>query len=286
LEIRPFNNTLHDAQGILRVDEETFGDCHYAAEYILALETEPGQGAWVADQDDQIVGFASAFDTHSLEADRWEIDELAVRRAYQGQGIGTQLVAHTVSDGAPLPGLRQARALIARSNIASQRAFAKNGFAPAADVHLLLYQVSGRVPRPPERGLPVVRVAQAMDAAHIAALTKRTVSRVTELIARPENIYLVAIRDGTLGGCAELIYVRTLQYEGIWVESLSLAKPDRQVARALFRAAIERAKRHPGIDRVGYLAQPENRPVYETCVGEGFSQVDEYLAFVREVGSR
>ena len=86
--------------------------------------------------------------------------------------------------------------------------------------------------------------------------------------------------------CAELIHVRTLQYEGIWVESLSLAEPDRQVARALFRAAIESAKRHPGVDRVGYLAPPENRLAYEACVGEGFSQVDEYLTFVREVSSR
>jgi GNAT superfamily N-acetyltransferase len=277
---------LRDAQGILEVDEETFGDCYYAAEYILALEANPGQRAWVAKQDDQIVGFASAFETHSLEADRWEIDELAVRPAYQGQGIGTQLVAHAVADDVSLPGLRQARSLIARSNVASQRAFAKNGFAPLADVYLLLYQVSGRVPRPSESGLPVVRVAQAVDAENIAAVTKRTVSRVTKLIARPENTYLVAIRDGTLYGCAELIHVRTLQYEGIWVESLSLAEPDLQVARALFRAAIESAKRHPGIDRVGYLAQPQNRLVYEACVGEGFSQVDEYLAFVREVGSR
>ena len=80
--------------------------------------------------------------------------------------------------------------------------------------------------------------------------------------------------------------MHTLQYEGIWVESLSLAGPDRQVARALFRAAIESAKRHPEIDRIGYLAQPENRLAYEACVGEGFSQVDEYLAFVREAGSR
>jgi ribosomal protein S18 acetylase RimI-like enzyme len=286
LEIRPFNNTLRDAQGILEVDEETFGDCYYAAEYILALEAEPGQRAWVAEQDDRIVGFVSAFDTHSLEADRWEIDELAVRPAYQGRGIGTQLVAQAVSDSAPLPGLRRARSLIARSNVASQRAFVKNGFAPVADVCLLLYQVSGRVPRPPRSGLPVVRVAQAVDAANIGAATQRPVPRVAELIAHPENTYLIAIRDGALHGCAELIRVRTLQYQGIWIESLSLVEPDGQIARALFRAAIERAKRHPGIDRIGYLARPENRPVYEACVGEGFAHVDEYLEFAREVGSR
>jgi ribosomal protein S18 acetylase RimI-like enzyme len=89
LEIRSFNGTLHDAEGILKVDEGTFGDCYYAAEHILALEADPRQRAWVAEEDGQIVGFVSAFDTHSLDGSRWEIDELAVLPAWQGRGIGT-----------------------------------------------------------------------------------------------------------------------------------------------------------------------------------------------------
>jgi GNAT superfamily N-acetyltransferase len=276
---------LHDAQGILDVDANTFGDCSYAAEQILAIEADPRQRAWVAEENGQIVGFVSAFATHSLEADRWEIDELAVHPAHQGRGIGTQLVACAVEDGAVPPDLSQARTLIARANIASQRAFAKSRFAPVARVDLLLYQVSGRVPRPPEPGLPTVRLAGDADVPAVAELGNTSPSRVAKLIAHPDNTYLITTGDNTPLSCGELIHVRTLQYEGTWLESLTLTTSDRQVARALFRAAIEMAKRTPEMDRVGYLAPPGDREVYEACVREGFSWVDEYLTFVQEIGA-
>ena len=284
MDIRPFDGTLYDAQGILEVDRETFGDCDYTPEYIAELAAGPQQYVWVAVDDGKMAGFVSAFGTHSLSGGHWEIDELAVRPACQGRGLGTRLVAQSVRKEAVPAGLGEARALVATRNLASQAAFAGNGFRPLAAVHLLLYQISGRVPRPRTAGWPTVRLAQLKDAAPIAETVARPVSRISRLIQRPENAYLIAERGAELLGYAELIHVRTLQYQGFWVESLWLRRADRQTAKALFSAAIEQAKRHPEMDRVGYLAEPGQPLLYTTCLSEGFAKIDEYVVFQRECG--
>jgi hypothetical protein len=100
-------------------------------------------------------------------------------------------------------------------------------------------------------------------------------------------LWLVAERDGDLLGCAELIHVRTLQYEGFWIESLAAARrPGVPVGPALFGAAIEEAKRHATVDEVGYLASrgatAPRATLYKAGVGEGMSKIDEYLVYVRE----
>jgi ribosomal protein S18 acetylase RimI-like enzyme len=284
--IRPFAGTARDARAILSVDRATFGDCHYPAAYIVELESDPRQRAWVAEQDGRVVGFVSAFATRSLAGDRWEIDELAVEPGAQKRGWGTALVARAIHDGGTRhPGFT-ARALVATRNRASQRVFEKNGFSSVAQVDLLLYEVLGRVPRPPQPGMPEVRQALAADAAALSRLSGRAVNEVLDLIERSGNLYLVAVLDGQVQGCAELLHIRTLQYEGFWVESMATDDRAACVPAALFNAAVEEAKRCGAIDEVGYLALPGERVLYTACVGQGFKKIDEYLVYVRDLEKR
>jgi GNAT superfamily N-acetyltransferase len=284
VQVRPYNGSLEDAQGIIQVDRETFGDCDYTPEYIVALEATPEQCAWVAEQDGYIVGFVSAFCTHSLALDRWEIDELAVLPTCQGRGVGTRLVEAALRGGTAYPGIQQARALIATRNVASQRAFAKNGFASEREAHLLLYEVSGRVPRPTETG-PTIRQATIDDAPQVATLAQVDFARARDCILRSENTYLLALDDGHPLGYVELIEVRTLQYHGMWLESIVLDHSDSGLAKVLFGAAIEQAKRHPDIDLVGYTAPSQLEWLYAACVSQGYHKVEEYQVHTRELSA-
>ena len=281
MEVRPYNGSLEDAQGIIQVDRETFGDCDYTPEYIVALEATPEQCAWVAEQDGHVVGFVSAFCTHSLALDRWEIDELAVLPTCQGHGVGTRLVDAALRGGTAYPRVQQARALIATRNIASQRAFAKNGFVPEREAHLLLYEVSGRVPRPTPGTGPTVRQATPEDTPAIAALLLIDPGRAREQIAHAENTYLLAHDAGQILGVVELIEVHTLQYHGMWLESIVLGHSDSGLAKVLFGAAIEKAKRHPDIDLVGYTAPSQLEWLYAACVSQGYHKVEEYQVHTR-----
>lgn len=299
MHIRAFNGTLRDAQAIIEVDRATYGDCHYTPGHIIALESDPRQRAWVAEEAGRIVGFVSAFPTHSLAAGRWEVDELAVHPAAQGRGIGTALVAHAIADRIRGSNLSQARALVATNNLPSQRVFTRNGFSSIAQVHMLLYQVSGRVPRPRQVGQPGVRAAQVTDVPAIAEQSGCAVARIAAQLCHPDNLYLVAERGQRVLGYVELIHVRTLQYEGFWLESLAVAGWDRHAASrrcaaptnqscasVLFNAAIEEAKSRDTIDEVGYLVSPGEHHLYAACVGQGFRKVNEYLIFVREFNTR
>jgi ribosomal protein S18 acetylase RimI-like enzyme len=292
VQIRAFNGSLCDARAIVAVDRATFADCPYTAEHIVALESRPEQYAWVAEEEGRILGFVSAFATHSLAASRWEVDELAVHPAAQGRGVGTALVARAIREGMRQTGLDETgrdemrlietRALVAADNGASHRVFVKNGFSPVAAVDLLLYRVRGRIPRPQRAEYPPVRRALGGDARALAGLLDSDVARVATCLDCPDSLWLVAERDGDVLGCVELIHVRTLQYEGFWIESLAVAhRPGVPVEPALFSAAIEEAKRHATVDEVGYLASP-SATLYEAGVGEGMSKIDEYLVYVRE----
>jgi len=285
VKVRPFNGSLEDAQGIVQVDRETFDDCDYTPEYIVALEAASGQYAWVAEQEGRIVGFVSAFCTHSLALDRYEIDELAVLPTWQGQGLGTRLVEAALRGRTTCPGAQQARALIAARNKASQRAFAKNGFSSYREADLLLYEVSGRVPRPIREAGPTIQRATVDNTTQIAALASIDPARARDCVSRSENTYLLAQDAGQILGCVELVEVRTLQYHGMWLESIALQTADPALAGALFGAAIEEAKRQPDIDLVGYAAPPQSEWLYAACVSQGYHKVDSYQVHTQELSA-
>jgi ribosomal protein S18 acetylase RimI-like enzyme len=302
LEIRPFAGTLRDAQGLIEVDGETFHQCRYTPDYLVQLLSEPGQWAAVALDGASVVGFVSAFATQSLAGRRWEVDELAVRPAYQGRALGTRLVALAVEQG-KVVGLPRARALVARGNLASRRAFEKNGFRAHERVDLLLYEIGGRVPRPPVEGAPPVREAVPGDAAALAGLRGHAPEDVLRLIVAPGHVYLVAEGSDGLLGYAELVEVHTLQYRGFWLESLldrsggaRASAPDAdadwagagwtgavRTAKALASAALEAAKRRADLELVGRLALPVDRDAYAACISEGFRHMGTYRVLVRDL---
>jgi GNAT superfamily N-acetyltransferase len=216
------------------------------------------------------------------------VDELAVHPRAQGQGIGTALVARALEVGALQDGLSEARAVVAVENLASKRVFVKNGFRATGTEHLLLYRVGGRVPRPRRPGAPPVRVArpgELVALARMLGLGKEGMRRARLAGQRPLPAvhYLVAVEGDELLGGIELVHVKTLQYEGLWVEALAVrergAAGDR-VALALLGAAIERAKCDENLDLVGYLVDPLKRRPYKAAVGEGLSLVRAYNVFV------
>lgn len=272
MEIREFDGTRGDAQGVIAVDGETFGDCRYTPQTISELVKAGGQRVWVAEAEGNVVGFVSAFATHSLAGDRWEIDELAVRPSAQGRGIGTALVSHALLGTPPaLP----ARTVVAVSNVASQRAFAKNGFSPAAERHLLVRRAAQ--PLSPTRASAIpVRRATSADAWALARLSRQTVERARSCLAQADNVYLIAGADQ---GYVELLQVRTLQYMGFWLEAMQLAAQDPQAIDALLATAVEwvdAAGQAGEADLVGYLAWPEVRAVYEGCLEHGFVRIGQY----------
>jgi ribosomal protein S18 acetylase RimI-like enzyme len=286
---------LEDARAIIAIDRATFADCPYTAEEIVALEAEPGQYAWVAQEGARVVGYVSAFCTHSLAAWRWEVDELAVHPDAQGRGIGTALVACALEVGARQAGLSEARALVAVDNAASQRVFLKNGFRVADRLDLLALRIAGRMPRPARPGAPLARPVEVGEARALGQmlLGQRGVDGDRVPRARAGVAYRAAVDatrqavgpvGGLLGGM-EWLHVRTLQYEGLWIEMLSVSKgaaEGRLTAAALIGAAIEEAKRNAKMDLVGYLANPRDRELYSAAVGEGMTLVDVYEVFLRK----
>jgi ribosomal protein S18 acetylase RimI-like enzyme len=297
LEIRPFAGTLRDAQGLVEVDAETFQQCHYTPAQLIELLSEPDQWAAVAVDRTVVAGFVSAFATNSLAGRCWEVDELAVRSAYRGRGLGTCLAGLATRQGAKA-GLPRARALVATANVASRRAFERTGFRVGKRVDLLLYEIGGRVPRPQVAGAPAVREAGPGDAAAIAGLGGYALDEVARLIAEPGHVYLLAEEDEVLLGYAELIEVHTLQYRGFWLESMRTRAGEggapapeadagwsgaARTAKALAGAALEVAKRRPDLELVGHLASPADRDGYAAYISEGFRPMGAYHALVRDL---
>lgn len=272
--IRVFDRTVNDAEGVIAVDHVTFGDCHYTPEYIVDLLRNSAQRVWVAEVGRKIVGFVSAFDVHTLAADRWEIDELAVLPQFQGRGIGSALIRRALDEAPALP---LTRAIVAGQNLASQRALAKNGFSPGKMAELLVRRLDCRTVAAPGTA---VRRADGADAALLAGLAGCAVERAAAALDRRENVYLLARR-----GYIELVRVYTLQYRGLWVESLQAAGGDVRLIRALLQAAVRWGQRMGDVDLIGCLARPDEIAVYTSCVDLGLRPVNEYMTLLKKVGT-
>jgi hypothetical protein len=120
---------------------------------------------------------------------------------------------------------------------------------------------------------------------------------VLALASRPANEILVAVRGEEIVGFAELLYVETLLYRGIWLESVIAKGADREIQAALISEAVERAKRKR-LDEIGCLVRTrkrgmaegaeraknvENHLLREALVGQGFGVVNEYYIFRRDL---
>ena len=300
--IRPFDGSRHDAEGLLAVEKETFTQSPYSADEVIYLLTNGGQRAWLALDEGKVTAFVMAFPTYTLHGRNWEVDLLAVQPAFQGHGIATELIKAAVK-GAGGHSLDTARALAATDNPASQRAFTKAGFTPEETLcYLLLYEIRGFVPRPLNSGPVTVRdlALSIEEAAAVLRLGEGLTLRpdnVVALASRKANEIVVALRGGQIVGFAELLYVETLLYRGIWLESLIAPGADREIQAALISEAVERAKRKR-LDEIGCLVRTrkrgmtedaeraqkvENHVLREALLGQGFRVVNEYYIFGRSL---
>jgi len=300
--IRPFDGSLRDAEGLIAVDRGTFAESPYNADQVIHLLTRGEQGAWLAIVEGEVTGFVTAFPTHTLYGRNWEVDLVAVQPAFQRQGIATELIKAAM-EGAGGHGLDMARAVVATDNPASKRAFTKAGFTPDETVcDLLLYEIRGFAPRSLDSGSVTVRdlALSSEEAGAVLRLGQGLTLRPDDVLAlasRQANEILVAVRGEEIVGFAELLYVETLLYRGIWLESVVAQGADREVQAALISEAVERAKRKR-LDEIGCLVPTQKRGMAEGAerakkvkdhvlregfVGRGFSIVNEYYIFRRDL---
>jgi ribosomal protein S18 acetylase RimI-like enzyme len=300
--IRSFDGSRRDAEGLLAVDRGTFAESPYNADQVVHLLTRGEQRAWLAIVEGEVTGFVTAFPTHTLYGSNWEVDLVAVQPAFQKQGIATELIKAAV-EGAGGHGLDKARAVVATDNPASQRAFTKAGFTPDETVcYLLLYEIRGFAPRPLDSGSVTVRdlALSSEEAGAVLRLGQGLTLRPDDVLAlagRQTNEILVAVRGEEIVGFAELLYVETLLYRGIWLESVIARGADREIQVALISEGVERAKRKR-LDEVGCLVptrkremaggaerakKVENHVLREGFVGQGFGVVNEYYIFRRDL---
>ena len=101
-----------------------------------ALQT-PSHQTFLAMAGGEPAGFTSCFLTQSRSGQwRWEVDLLAVHPTFRQQGVGSKLVAHTVTAGSATIA-QQSRALIQINNTGSQKCFAKHGYQSDKTVYTL-----------------------------------------------------------------------------------------------------------------------------------------------------
>lgn len=131
--------TANDVAGMGAVVQDTW-DREILPEVCIAQIEDEDSALWVAREQDDVVGFASAFltvDRAGLR--RWEVDLLAVQRPSQGQGLGQELIRRVCQDAAGR-NVALARAALRLENVPSQRAFERAGFSTNGQVyHLLLW---------------------------------------------------------------------------------------------------------------------------------------------------
>jgi len=294
--IRPWQPCLEDVRAVLQVEEETFRDCPYREEDLMALAREGPLRVWLAWQEGQPAGYASAFPTAGLEGPCWELDLLAARPAFRGQGLAQALIRAALE---ATPRNAVPRAWVAVGNAPSARAFAGAGFQALPTIHeLWTYAIRGLVPRRPDPAWPPAAVVQTAEqvqgwaegfwgpetgeeqAARVAKLGEQG---VVAWLADPIATSNLRGHSSDLGGSAGALALRvqTLHYAGLWLEGWwAKGVGDRAVA-ALLAHAVEKAK-VGGLDEVGVML-PAETSWRDALPAQGYGLVGEYQEFRRPV---
>ncbi len=277
--IRPFDGSLEDAEGLLLVERATFDESPYSPAEVQALLGARSQQAWLALAGDQVVGFVAAFVTRGLSGPCWEIDLLAVHPGWARQGVATRLIRSASAFGARMA--PRARAVVALENEGSAGAFLRAGFRAQPQVHELLI---GRLDDLPRR--PAVTVGMAVRAATSLAeiLPWRPELRADQATCAepgPGGVsLLVAEQQGQPAGYAELVWVQTLLYRGIWIESLAAASAP--ACGALVRAAVEQAAAS-GLDEIGAMVPNEQQALKDALRSAELAPLGEFHWLVAEL---
>jgi ribosomal protein S18 acetylase RimI-like enzyme len=296
VDLRRFDGSLSDAQGVLAVEQATFDETHYRAEQIRSILSDGPQRCWVAIGQGRVVGVIIAFPIGGLRGKSWEVDFLAVLPDWRGRRIATELIRAARSFGAQLA--HWSRSVVATDNAASSRAFLRAGYQTDSEPHTLLVCQAKALAAGdwPEPGLDVHEVSSLDEARDW--FRGNVIRRLGSSSAWPTSLswsdwfdalehqppngmpdnsagfyLLVAELDGEIVGHAELVEVQTLLYRGIWIESL--AAVDRPARFALIRSALNRA-RGAGLDEIGALVPRSDPRLHQALAMNGFGSLGEY----------
>jgi len=288
--IRPFDGSPEDAEGLLLVERATFDESPYSPAEVQAMLGGQGQQAWLALAGDEVVGFVAAFLTRGLGGGCWEIDLLAVHPDWGRRGIATRLIRAASDDGkgaAP-----RARAVVALENEGSAGAFLRAGFRAQPEVQELFIGRFEELDPVPSVTVGVT-VRGAPDPAEIRPwrpdLPQPPDSPSREALdaaPAPGGVSLLVAEGpgGSSGqrgeGYAELIWVQTLLYRGVWIESLAVSTA---AARgALVRAAVARAAA-AGVDEIGAMVPAGRRAFKDTLRAAGLRSLGEFRWLVADL---
>lgn len=272
--IRPFHDSLADAEGVLYVEKATFDESPYTAGEVQTMLARGAQRAWLAVGEDRVVGFVAAFGSNGLAGPCWEIDLLAVHPDWTGRGVATRLIRAAAADGAKWA--PRARATVATNNPGSARAFTRAGFRRDVLCELFIFRTENYARRPwTAVGMTVREVSSIREIALLAPEeTVQPASGGWNSGGSPgDPAFLLAERKGQPAGYAELIRVQTLLYRGAWVESLVASSP--LVSAALIHGAVSWAAGE-GLDEIGMMVPEHALSLRETFQAAGFESLGAF----------
>jgi ribosomal-protein-alanine N-acetyltransferase len=119
--------SLGDLDEIIAIEEASFSNPWTRHMYVRELENPDVSFLYVLRFPQRIAAFCSCW----LVLDEIHINNLAVLKEYQGQGLGTALLAHVLQAGATR-GAGRATLEVRRSNTPALRLYERLGFEVAA----------------------------------------------------------------------------------------------------------------------------------------------------------
>jgi len=277
-QVQPFDGSLDQARGVLSIEETTFGECPYSPEQIACLFGQPAQHALVALIGDRVVGFAATFETDTIASRNLEVDLLAVHSSAQSRGIGQRLLIEARNLAVSLGG-RKARGLVATPNEASRKAFIKAGYIPTGNVRLMVHdRLEPSAPPLDDGQAGVALLSQADELRQLGLTGECTDSATREILAglRPRQHQVWVTREnGAYMGFCETLWVDTLLYTGIWIESLHARRADRRIISRLVAQVLCEGQ-SAGLDRIGILVDQAISAHIPTLRQLGFQEIGEY----------
>jgi ribosomal protein S18 acetylase RimI-like enzyme len=129
--------TPKDAQALAMLKKSIWPEEESEPRKITAALSHPDHKTFVAETDEQLIGFVDGFRTLSARGNlRWEVDLLGVAPAWRGHGLGGHLTRACLQAG-QRHGAALGRALIQVNNVASQITFRQLGFISQTMVYRL-----------------------------------------------------------------------------------------------------------------------------------------------------
>lgn len=265
--IRRAQPNLDDTRDLLQVEGQSLADSDYTPQETVAVLRRPEHYAYLAYAGQAPVGFCSCLETPFDAGTRLEIDMLGVLPDHRRRGLATRLIAHSIVE-ARQRGVRHVRAIVARDNLGSRRAFQRAGLQIAQRTEMMVYDIQGTAP------LEILPPAWQWCILSEGCSEIPTAGRAFCADSGGREAAVLLGPDGVPHAAAECLHVQTLSYCGLWIEALWAV--DLADWRLIARLLVERAKALE-LDEVGYL-QPESVSANRSAalLREGYTRVGSY----------